>query len=140
MYYITEDNSLHVTKGDDVYFEIHIDTDGGEEYELANQDHLHLTVRYMPVSLGEEYEEPLLEIDSFSKIIHIPHEALRELEVGQYSADIQLCQDRQVYSGDFDKDYDIFTVWPIHENLKKCGKLYNFKNFVVDPEVSTHHR
>lgn len=140
MYYIDENNSLHITKGDDVYFQVHIDTEDGGEYEMVNADHLHFTVRYMPVSLGEEYDEPLLEIDSESKFIHIPHELSKELECGLYSADIQLCQDLCIYSGDQDTDYDIITVWPIHEHLKKCGKIYNFKNFIVDPEVSTIHR
>lgn len=141
MYFVTEDNSLHITKGDDVYFKVDIyQEDSPDLYELNAHDHLHFTVRYMPVSLGEEYDEPIMEVDSDSLIIHLPHEMTKDLEVGIYSADIQLCKDLETYTGNIDDDYDIITVWPIHEHIKKCGRIHNFKNFVVDPEVSTHHR
>ena len=96
----------------------------GEEYALQDGDVLTLTVRSLPSAQSPE----VIQIDSLpgSSRIVIGHEDTAELEVGRYSADVQLttAEGRR------------YTIWPmLSGNLRYEPRSFN--NFVIMPEVTT---
>lgn len=119
-----ESDVIYLTKGDDAALEISgITAQDGSRYELHSEDVLTLTVRVLPSA-----ESPvLIQIDSLpgSNRIVLRHEDTAELNVGRYSADVQLttAEGRR------------FTVWP---NIAGSGRyvVKSFNNFVVMPEVT----
>lgn len=124
MGFYIESDVIYLTKGDDAVLEVsNITTDGGVEYALQEADVLTLTVRALPSA-----ESPvLIQIDSLpgSNRIVLRHEDTSDLEVGRYSADVQLTT----------ADGKRYTIWP---SVSGSGRYVakNFKNFVIMPEVT----
>ena len=125
MGFYIESDVIYITKGDDAVLEItSIATEGGEEYALQETDVLTLTVRALPSS-----ESPvLLQIDALpgSRRIVFGHDDTAELDVGRYSADVQLTT----------AEGKRYTVWP---TITGSGRyvVKNLNNFVIMPEVTT---
>ncbi|MGM9630044.1 hypothetical protein [Butyricicoccus sp.] len=124
MAFYIESGVIYITRGDDAVLEVTgIATEGGEEYTLQDGDVLTLTVRELPSA-----ESPaLIRIDALpgSRRIVFSHEDTAGLDVGRYSADVQLttAEDRH------------YTLWP---SISGSGryKVRNLNNFVVMPEVT----
>ena len=124
MGFYIESDVIYITKGDDAVLEItSIATEGGAEYELQGTDVLTLTVRALPSAQSPA----LLQIDAQpgSRRIVFGHEDTAELDVGRYSADVQLTT----------SDSKRYTLWPnITGNNRYMVK--NLNNFVIMPEVT----
>ena len=124
MGFYIESDVVYLTKGDDAVLEISsITAADGSEYALQDADVLTLTVRSLPTS-----QSPVrFQIDSLpgSKRIVIRHEDTAELDVGRYSADVQLST----------AEGKRFTVWTY---VAGSGRyvVKNFNNFVIMPEVT----
>lgn len=125
MAFFIENDVIYLTKGDDAVLEVSsIDSQDGGLYEVQDGDVLTLTVRQLPSSLVPA----LIQIDSEpgNKCIVIGHDHTSELNVGLYSADIQLTT----------SDGLRYTIWPkLNRDLRYVTK--NFNNFVIMPEVTT---
>ena len=124
MGFYIESDVIYLTKGDDAVLEVSsIATEGGEEYALQDTDVLTLTVRALPSA-----DSPvLIQIDALpgSNRIVFRHEDTAELDVGRYSADVQLTT----------AEGKRYTVWP---TITGSGRyvVKNLKNFVIMPEVT----
>ena len=95
----------------------------GSQYELQADDVLTLTVRELPSTVSPV----LMQIDSLpgSRRIVIGHGDTSELNVGRYSADLQLTT----------PDDKRYTLWP---NITGTNRymVKNLNNFVIMPEVT----
>ena len=125
MGFYIESDVIYITKGDDAVLEVSsIAAEDGSQYEMQTGDVLTLTVRAMPSA-----DSPvLLQIDALpgSNRIVLRHADTAELNVGRYSADVQLTT----------AEVRRFTVWP---NIAGSGRyvIKNFNNFIIMPEVTT---
>lgn len=125
MGFYIESDVIYLTKGDDAVLEVSsITAADGSQYEMQTGDVLTLTVRALPSA-----DSPaLIQIDSLPGVnrIVLRHEDTAELNVGRYSADVQLttAEGRR------------FTVWP---TITGSGRyvVKNLNNFVIMPEVTT---
>lgn len=125
MGFYIESDVIYITKGDDAVLEItSIATEGGEEYALQESDVLTLTVRALPSAQSPA----LLQVDALpgSRRIVFSHADTAELDVGRYSADVQLTT----------AEGKRYTVWP---TISGSGRyvVKNLNNFVIMPEVTT---
>lgn len=125
MGFYIESDVIYITKGDDAVLEItSIATEGGEEYALQETDVLTLTVRALPSAQSPA----LLQVDALpgSRRIVFGHDDTAELDVGRYSADVQLTT----------AEGKRYTVWP---TIAGSGRyvVKNLNNFVIMPEVTT---
>ena len=125
MAFYVENDVIYITKGDDAVLEItSIATEGGEEYALQDTDVLTLTVRALPSA----QIPALIQIDALpgSRRIVFSHDDTAELDVGRYSADVQLTT----------AEGKRYTVWP---TITGSGRyvVKNLNNFVIMPEVTT---
>ena len=125
MGFYIESDVIYLTKGDDAVLEItSIATEGGTEYELQPEDVLTLTVRALPSAQSPA----LLQVDALpgSRRIVFGHDDTAELDVGRYSADVQLTT----------AEGKRYTVWP---TITGSGRyvVKNLNNFVIMPEVTT---
>ena len=125
MGFYIESDVIYITKGDDAVLEItSIATEGGAEYELQGTDVLTLTVRALPSAQSPA----LLQVDALpgSRRIVFSHADTAELDVGRYSADVQLTT----------AEGKRYTVWP---TITGSGRyvVKNLNNFVIMPEVTT---
>lgn len=119
---IIENNKIYITKGDDAVIDVDITIDGSA-YPMQPGDVLTLTVRARP-----EADSPvLLETtgEAGGTQLALTHEKTARLEVGQYSADIQLttAEGRRI------------TLWPTPEGSARRSTS-NSKTFNVMPEVT----
>ena len=125
MGFYIESDVIYLTKGDDAVLDVSsITAENGEEYELQDTDVLTLTVRSQPTALMPV----LIQIDALpgSRRIVFRHEDTAELDVGRYSADVQLTT----------AEGKRHTVWPtLSGNLRYEPRSFN--NFVIMPEVTT---
>ena len=125
MGFYIESDVIYITKGDDAVLEVSsIAAEDGSQYEMQTGDVLTLTVRAMPSA-----DSPaLIQIDSLPGVnrIVLRHEDTAELNVGRYSADVQLTT----------AEVRRFTVWP---NIAGSGRyvIKNFNNFIIMPEVTS---
>ena len=124
MGFYIESDVIYLTKGDDAVLEVSsIATEGGDEYALQETDVLTLTVRALPSAQSPA----LLQIDALpgSRRIVFSHADTAELDVGRYSADVQLTT----------ADGKRYTVWP---TITGSGRyvVKNLNNFVIMPEVT----
>lgn len=125
MGFYIESDVIYITKGDDAVLEItSIATEGGEEYALQESDVLTLTVRALPSAQSPA----LLQVDALpgSRRIVFSHADTADLDVGRYSADVQLTT----------AEGKRYTVWP---TITGSGRyvVKNLNNFVIMPEVTT---
>ena len=124
MAFYIESDVIYITKGDDAVLEItSIATEGGEEYELQPEDVLTLTVRTLPSAQSPA----LLQVDALpgSRRIVFGHDDTAELDVGRYSADVQLTT----------AEGKRYTVWPTITGSSRYV-VKNLNNFVIMPEVT----
>ena len=125
MGFYIESDVIYLTKGDDAVLEISsIAAEDGSQYEMQAGDVLTLTVRALPSA-----DSPaLIQIDSLPGVnrIVLRHEDTAELDVGRYSADVQLTTAEGMRH----------TVWP---TIAGSGRyvVKNLNNFVIMPEVTT---
>ena len=115
-----ENNTIYLTRGDDAVVGVEIMA-GDSVYEMADGDSIVFTVREQP-----NFESAVLvQIAGAGQRIVIRHEDTAGLEVGRYSADIQLgtAEGRRI------------TVWPQLEGSARY-RTRNFRNFVIMPEVT----
>ena len=124
MGFYIESDVIYLTKGDDAVLEVSsIATEGGTEYELQGTDVLTLTVRALPSAQSPA----LLQVDALpgSRRIVFSHADTAELDVGRYSADVQLTT----------AEGKRYTIWPpLAGNNRYVVK--NMNNFVIMPEVT----
>lgn len=125
MGFYIESDVIYLTKGDDAVLEVSsVATEGGAEYELQDTDVLTLTVRALPSAQSPA----LLQVDALpgSNRIVFSHADTAELDVGRYSADVQLTT----------AEGKRYTVWP---TITGSGRyvVKNLNNFVIMPEVTT---
>lgn len=124
MGFYIESDVIYITKGDDAVLEIEsIAAQDGNEYALQETDVLTLTVRALPSA-----DSPvLLQIDALpgSNRIVLRHADTAELNVGRYSADVQLTT----------ADGKRYTVWPAITGSSRYV-IKNLNNFVIMPEVT----
>ena len=124
MGFYIESDVIYLTKGDDAVLEVSsIATEGGEEYALQESDVLTLTVRALPSAQSPV----LLQTDSLpgSNRIVFNHDDTAELDVGRYSADVQLTT----------AEGKRYTVWPTITGSSRYV-VKNLNNFVIMPEVT----
>lgn len=127
MLYITEyrdgTRTINLTKGDDAVLEVPLNNIDGEEYVLGETEFLIFSVRVLP----REDSELLVHIESVpgSNRIVIGHHDTKDLEVGAYSAEVQLMT----------SDGKRVTVWPKPVGKFKMKDTANRKNFILMPEV-----
>ena len=124
MGFYIESDVIYLTKGDDAVLEVSsIATEGGAEYELQPEDELTLTVRALPSAQSPA----LIQFDALpgSNRIVFNHDDTAELDVGRYSADVQLTT----------ADGKRYTVWP---TITGSGRyvVKDLNNFVIMPEVT----
>ena len=124
MGFYIESDVIYLTKGDDAVLEVSsITADDGGEYALQEMDVLTLTGRALPSNLSPV----LIQIDALpgSNRIVFRSEDTAELDVGRYSADVQLttAEGRR------------YTIWP---TIAGSGRYVakSFKNFIIMPEVT----
>ena len=125
MGFYIESDVIYLTKGDDAVLEVSsIATEGGTEYELQGTDVLTLTVRALPSAQSPA----LLQVDALpgSRRIVFSHADTAELDVGRYSADVQLTT----------AEGKRYTVWPTITGSSRYV-VKNLNNFVIMPEVTT---
>ena len=124
MSFYIETDVIYITKGDDAVLEVSsITADDGGEYALQETDVLTLTVRALPRA-----DSPvLIQIDALpgSNRIVFRSEDTAELDVGRYSADVQLTT----------AECRRYTIWP---TIAGSGRYVakSFKNFIIMPEVT----
>ena len=125
MAFYIENEAIYLTKGDDAVLEVSsIAAEDGSQYSMQAGDVLTLTVRALPSA-----DSPaLIQIDSLPGVnrIVLRHADTAELNVGRYSADVQLTT----------ADGKRYTVWP---TITGSGRyvVKNLNNFVIMPEVTT---
>ena len=125
MAFYIENEAIYLTKGDDAALEVSsIAAEDGSQYSMQAGDVLTLTVRALPSA-----DSPaLIQIDSLPGVnrIVLRHADTAELDVGRYSADVQLTT----------ADGKRYTVWP---TITGSGRyvVKNLNNFVIMPEVTT---
>lgn len=117
---LIEDDVIYLTRGDDAEFEITIQDEDGNAYEMRDGDKLVMQVRALP----SEESESVFKVESDSNQITISHDDTSGAQVGMYSADIEL------QSGGSRR-----TIWPLL-NKRKRSKVNNFENFIIMPEVT----
>ena len=118
---IIEDNKIYITKGDDAVIDVDISIDG-HAYPMQAGDRLTLTVRARP----EAASPVLLETSGAAgeTQLVLAHEKTAQMEVGQYSADIQTtAEGRRI------------TLWPTPEGSARRSTS-NSRSFTVMPEVT----
>lgn len=121
MFYVEHDK-VYITKGDYGKLNVDIVNDEDEPYDLQTGDVVTLTVRETPGSLSK-----ILEINSVISSISFNHDDTKDIEPGQYSADIQV----RTANG------KRFTIWPTLRGDARHKNEKNIKNFIVMPEVTT---
>lgn len=126
MIYISKDSSgsdvVNLTRGDDATLTVPMTSDDGEEYEMDENEYLIFGVKETPT----ETAATVLEINSDpgTNVIQFTHEDTMNLDVGFYSAEIQLMA----------SDGKRITVWPKLTGNQRTSKA-NRKNFCLMTEV-----
>lgn len=120
MIYI-ENNVINLTRGDDATLSVSLSTDDGDEYTLGENEYLTFGAKVAP-----DDSETLLLVRSQtgSNVIVFSHADTESLEVGFYSAEIELMT----------QDDKRITVWPKLTGGARTSKT-NWKNFCIMSEV-----
>lgn len=130
MYAISENGVITMFQGDCVALEVSMpvyDAAGeptGENYEMQEGDVLTLTVRRAP---GREFPVLMQVVSVTARLLITPGDT-RDMEPGEYSADIELRR----------ADGSVDTIFPLLENLSPRArkKTVNWKNFIITGEVT----
>ena len=127
MLFITENRDgtkvINLTRGDDAIVVFPLKNTDGEDYTLGETEELIFSVRVLP----REDSAELIHIVSVpgSNRIVISHDDTKDLDVGQYSAEVQLMT----------SDGKRITVYPMPTGKFKIKDTANRKNFILMPEV-----
>jgi hypothetical protein len=127
MLYISEakDGSevINLTRGDDACLEIPMENSEKESYTMGETEYLIFGVRKIP----SKDSELLINIESApgSNRIVFNHVDTADLEIGEYSAEVQLMT----------AEGKRITVWPLPQGRQRIKENINRKNFVLMPEV-----
>lgn len=115
-------NIIYLTKGDNEVLPVTVTKNGGEAYEMGENEFLRLTVRRLPNKTSQMLF--MAESNPGSNRIIIPAEATAEMEPGKYSADIE----------HVDSAGRPNTIWPDNTTVKPSDEK-SFNNFCLTPEV-----
>lgn len=117
-----ENDVINLTRGDDAVLTVPLKDSDGNDYVMQDHEYLIFGVKEFP----KEDSEVLLEINSDlgSNLIVISHADTENMEVGFYSAEVQL----MLEGG------DRVTVWPKLVGNSRISKS-NRKNFCLMTEV-----
>ncbi len=117
-----ENDVINLTRGDDGEIEVPLETDEGYEYVLGENEYLIFGVREQPLLTSPL----LLEIrtDGGSNIIRFRHDDTADMDVGFYSAELQMMT----------ADGQRLTVWPMLKGTKRTSTA-NRRNFCLMTEV-----
>ena len=117
-----ENNVINLTRGDDAVLTVPLKDLNGEEREIGSQEYLIFGLKETPT----EDSDVLLELRSADgdNTIVFSHSDTNSLEVGFYSAEIQLMT----------QDGKRITVWPKLTGTNRISKA-NRKNFCLMTEV-----
>lgn len=127
MLFISEDKDgnevINLTRGDDACLEIPMENADGESYTMGETEYLTFGVRRVP-RLDSEL---LIDIESApgSNRIIFSHADTADLDVGEYSAEVQLMT----------AEGKRITVWPLPQGRQRIKENVNRKNFCLMPEV-----
>lgn len=127
MLFITEDKNgqqvVNLSRGDDAALEVPLKDLNDEPFELGETESLIFDVRVLP----REDSELLVHIVSVPGTTRIvfTHDDTKDLEVGPYSAEIQLMT----------AEKKRITIWPEPIGKQKIRDKINRKNFILMPEV-----
>ena len=127
MLFITEDKNgqqvINLSRGDDAALEVPLKDLNDEPFELGETESLIFDVRVLP----REDSELLVHIVSVPGTTRIvfAHDDTKDLEVGPYSAEIQLMT----------AEKKRITIWPEPIGKQKIRDKINRKNFILMPEV-----
>lgn len=127
MLFITEDKNgqqvINLSRGDDAALEVPLKDLNDEPFELGETESLIFDVRVLP----REDSELLVHIVSVPGTTRIvfTHDDTKDLEVGPYSAEIQLMT----------AEKKRITIWPEPIGKQKIRDKINRKNFILMPEV-----
>lgn len=127
MLFITEDKNgqqvINLSRGDDAALEVPLKDLNDEPFELGETESLIFDVRVLP----REDSELLIHIVSVPGTTRIvfAHDDTKDLEVGPYSAEIQLMT----------AEKKRITIWPEPIGKQKIRDKINRKNFILMPEV-----
>lgn len=127
MLFITEDKNgqqvINLSRGDDAALEVPLKDLNDEPFELSETESLIFDVRVLP----REDSELLIHIVSVPGTTRIvfAHDDTKDLEVGSYSAEIQLMT----------AEKKRITIWPEPIGKQKIRDKINRKNFILMPEV-----
>ena len=127
MLFITEDKNgqqvINLSRGDDAALEVPLKDLNDEPFELGETESLIFDVRVLP----REDSELLIHIVSVPGTTRIvfTHDDTKDLEVGPYSAEIQLMT----------AEKKRITIWPEPIGKQKIRDKINRKNFILMPEV-----
>lgn len=116
---VLEDNVIVIHRGDSATLNVTLKNSDNTTYSMQTGDVLTLTVKAEPTHESPE----LLQSESASTAIYLSAEAMDAIPAGQYSYDVQLTK----------ANGDVITVIP---ELRENGSVKNYKNFIVDAEVT----
>ena len=117
-----ENDVINLSRGDDAILQVPLKNTDKTPYTMGNGEYLIFGLRKDP----REDSELLLSIDSEngSNIIAFRHDDTKDMEVGFYSAEVQLMT----------QDGQRITVWPKLKGNERTSKS-NRKNFCLMTEV-----
>ena len=127
MFYLSEAKDgtkvINLTRGDDAVLEVPITNADDENYTLEADEYLIFGVRKIP----SKESELLLTIQSNpgSNRIIFSHADTKDMDVGMYSAEVQLMTSRN----------ERITVYPKPIGAYRSNEKLNRRNFVLMPEV-----
>lgn len=117
---IFDNKTIVIHRGDTGAIDVAIKQEDGSTYEMQEGDRLRFTVR----DTASHNSEILLQIEADEpRIMFVPGDT--DIPAGKYSCDIQLTKAND----------EVITIFP---DLNRKGMEYNFKNFVIDAEVSDY--
>lgn len=121
MAFYVEEDCISITRGDDAVLDVSIFDMSGNPYEMNEGDTITLTVKEAP---ADKYDV-IFSVTSDNNRIVFRHEDTADVQVGRYSADIQLMT----------ADGKRNTIWPERQGNERYSTS-NYKNFIIMPEVT----
>ena len=117
-----ENDVINLTRGDDATLDVQLQDGNGNEYTMTENEYLIFGIREQPI----DDSSIILEIhsDNGSNVIKFTHDLTQDIDVGFYSAEIQLMTN----------DGQRVTVWPKLTGNSRTSRS-NRKNFCLMTEV-----
>ena len=115
---IYDNKTIVIHRGDSGVIKVEIKDENGSKYTMQSGDRLKFTVR----ENANHTDTILIEAITADDMIVLTPD-VTDIPAGKYSCDLQLNK----------ANGDVVTIFP---ELNRKGLEYNFRNFVVDAEVS----